>query len=466
VSITSTLSIAAQALKAQQLAIQTTGHNLANVATPGFSRQRVDLVSRFPSFEGGVFLGQGVDVAGVQRVIDRFTEAELLSLNSNIGYADAQSQALASIQDAFPTSGGIDAALSAFFNALSDVANNPAGTAERVSLIGKANALGNTLAATRQILGAEQQNIDQSIDDVAQQVNTLVAQVATLNRQISTTEVRGESANDFRDQRQNLLQKLTNLVSITVREEANGEVTVTAGGLLLVGGERFAALQTASVGAGGLHSLMYTAPGGESFDATTLFKEGKIGSLLSLRDTRLPSMIDRLDELAKTLVDQVNAQHALGFDLTGTPGDNFFSPIAATAGAAGNVSVDGAIAADPRRIAAAAAANTIPGDNRNAQALLNLQSMPFAALGNLTLQDSFLSLVGDIGSQVQDAENQSTFQQALLTQTQARRESVSGVNIDEEMTKLIEFQRAFESSSLLIRTADEMYQSLIDMVKS
>jgi flagellar hook-associated protein 1 FlgK len=464
-SITSTLSIASQALKAQQLAIQTIGHNLANAATPGFSRQRVDLVTAFPSFEGGVFLGQGVDVAGVQRVVDRFTEAELLSLNSSVGYADAQSQALASIQDAFPTSGGIDAALSAFFSALSDVANNPAGTAERVSLVGKANALGNALAETRQILGSEQQNLDQNLNDAAQQVNTLVAQIAALNRQISTTEIRGESANDFRDQRQTMLQKLTNLTDATVREDANGEVAVTAGGLLLVGGNRFASLQTGAVGAGGLHSLTYVTPGGESFDATALFKEGEIGSLLSLRDAQLPSMIDRLDQLAKTLVDEINTQHALGFDLTGTAGGDFFAPIATTAGAAANVKVDSAIVADPRRIAAAAAADTVPGDNRNAQALVSLQSATFTALGNLTLQDSFLSLVGDIGSQVQDAQNQSAFQQALLTQTQARRESVSGVNIDEEMTKLIQFQRAFEASSLLVRTADDMYQSLIDMVR-
>jgi flagellar hook-associated protein 1 len=464
-SITSTLSIAAQALKAQQLAIQTTGHNLANSATPGFSRQRVDLVSAFPSLEGGVFLGQGVDVAGVQRVVDQFTEAELLSLNSSVGYADAQSQALSSIQDAFPTTGGIDTALSAFFGALSDVANNPGGTAERVSLVGKANALGNALSQTRQILSSGQQSIDQSITDAAQQVNTLVSQIATLNGEISTTEIRGESANDFRDQRQTLLQQLTNLTGATVREDANGGVTVTMGGLLLVGGVRYASLQTDSIGTGGLHNVTYVTPGGESFDATALFSQGKMGSLLNLRDVQLPSMIDRLDQMAKTLVDEINAQHALGFDLTGAAGGNFFTPIAATAGAAANVQVDSAVSVDPRRIAAAAAADTVPGDNRNAQALAGLQSTTFAALGNLTLQDSFLSLVGDIGSQVQEAQNQSTFQDQLLTQAQARRESVSGVNIDEEMTKLIEFQRAFESSSMMVRTADQMYQSLLDMVK-
>ena len=462
--ITSTLSLAAQALKAQQLAIQTTGHNLANSATPGFSRQRLDLVSAYPSFEGGVFYGQGVDVAGVQRIIDRFAEAELLSLNASVGYADAQSQALLSIQDAFPTSGGVDAALSAFFGALSDVTNNPGGTAERVSLIGKANALGNALAQTRQILGSEQQNFDESIKDAAQQVNTVVVQIAALNRQISTTEVGGESANDFRDQRQTLLQKLTNLTGATMREEPNGEVTVTVGGLLLVGGDRFASLQTGAIGPGGLHSVTYVTPSGESLDATSLFTQGKIGSLLSLRDVQIQDMIDRLDQLAKTLVDEVNNQHALGFDLTGTAGGDFFTPIAATAGAAANVQVDGAIVANPRRIAAAAASNTVPGDNRNAQALVSLQSTSFASLGGFTLEDSFLSLVGDIGSQASNAQDQSTFKQALLTQAQARRESVSGVNIDEEMTKLIQFQRAFESSSLLIRTVDEMYQSLIDMV--
>jgi flagellar hook-associated protein 1 len=120
--------------------------------------------------------------------------------------------------------------------------------------------------------------------------------------------------------------------------------------------------------------------------------------------------------------------------------------------------------ANPRRIAAAAASNTVPGDNRNAQALVNLQSTSFASLGGFTLEDNFFSLVGDIGSQALNAQDQSSFKQALLTQAQARRESVSGVNIDEEMTKLIQFQRAFESSSLLIRTVDDMYQSLIDMV--
>lgn len=464
-SILSTLSIGAQALKAQQLAIQTTGHNLANVATPGFSRQRVNLASAYPSFEGGVFLGQGVDVTSVARLVDRFAEAELLSLHGGVGYSEAESRALSSLQEIFPLTGGVNGALSAFFGALSDLANNPAGLTERVSVIGKARALGENLALTRQTLTSLQQNLDDDIASAVERVNLLTRQIAGLNGQISFTEVGGESANDFRDQRQTLLQELVSHTGATVREDGTGQVNVTVGGLLLVGGVRFASLSSDSVNGAGLHDVTYHSPDGTAFIATALFPAGKIGSVLNVRDNQVQGFIDRLDQFAKSLVDEANAQHALGFDLNGNTGGNLFNPIAALAGAAGNVQVDTSLAADPRLIAAAAALSALPGDNRNALALVGLRSTTIPALGGLTLEDHFLALLGDVGSQVESAQAQFDFQQAVLTQTQARRESTSGVNIDEEMIKLIQFQRAFESSSMLIRSADEMYQTLIEMVR-
>jgi flagellar hook-associated protein 1 FlgK len=123
------------------------------------------------------------------------------------------------------------------------------------------------------------------------------------------------------------------------------------------------------------------------------------------------------------------------------------------------------LSANPRLIAAAAAPTALPGDNRNALAMLGLRSATVPALGGLTMEDYFLSLVSDLGARAQAAQSRDDFQQSLLSGAQARRESASGVNIDEEMTKLIQFQRAFESSSMLVRTADEMYQDLIDMVR-
>jgi len=463
-SILSTLSIAAQALKAQQLAIQTTGHNLANSATPGYSRQRVDLVSAFPTFEGGVFVGQGVDVEAITRVVDRFAEAELLSQNGDVGYSEAQSQALNSLQEVFPVTGGINGALSQFFTALSDLSNNPAGMTERIGVVAKASALADSIALTRQNLTSLQRNIDQDVQNSLARLNIVLPQIAELNNRIAFGEAAGESANDFRDKRQVLLQEVTQLTGATTREDESGRAIVTLGGLLLVGGDRFASFQSSNLNSAGFHEVTYVAPDGSSFDATTLITGGKIGAALDARDRQVQDAVDGLDQFAKALVDTVNAQHALGVDLNGDAGGDFFTPIAA-GGAAANVRVAGPLAADPRLIAAAATAEALPGDNRNALALVGLRSASVAALAGQTLENGFLSLIGTVGSQVASAQARFQFQQDLLSQTQARRESTSGVNVDEEMIKLIQFQRAFEASSLLVRTGDAMYQSLLEMVK-
>jgi flagellar hook-associated protein 1 FlgK len=464
-SILSALNIAVKAMEAQQKAIQTTGHNLANVDTPGFSRQRVELSSAAPSAEGPFSLGQGTVISGVKSLVSRFIEAELINLNSTLGSTEAQSQALAGVEQAFPVTGGIEAALDAFFAALSDLANNPAGQAERVSLIGKARALGDTLRQTRSVLTTLQSNLDKDLHAAVGRVNALLPQIATLNRQIAQSEAGGQPASDLRDQRQVFLQELSRLTGATVLEDQDGQVTALAGGLLLVGGDRAASLDDTTLSPTGFRLAYYKNPGGVSFDATSLFTKGEIGGLLTMRDTEVSNIIGRLDQLAKSLVDVVNAQHVLGFDLNGVAGGNFFNPIATVPGAAALVQVNSTVVANPNLIAAAQTAAGVPGDNGNALALVNLQTTAIVALGSTTLKNYFLSLVGDVGAKVQATEDSLNFQKSLLTQTQARRESVSGVNQDEEMTNLILFQRAFEAASLLVRTGDEMYQTILEMVR-
>jgi flagellar hook-associated protein 1 FlgK len=412
-----------------------------------------------------VYLGQGVDVSGIRGIVDRFLEGELVSLNGSIGYTDVESRTLGGVEDAFPTTGGLDVAMSAFFGALSDLANNPAGLTERVSLIGKAKGLADAFARTRGILTSLQKDLNDDLQNTASRVSVLTSQIARLNHQIATTETPTQPANDFRDQRQTLLQELSNLTGATVREEADGQVTVIGNGILYVSGDRFGTLDANQVNSAGTRIVTYTAPDGVGFDATALLTSGKIGATVQMRDVEVPGYIDRLDNLAYTMAQVVNQQHALGFDLSGAAGGDFFTPLASASGAASALQVDGAVQADPRLIAAAGTAAGVPGDNQNALALAALQSTTFAALGGMTLMDSFLSLAGDVGARAQVTESSLNFQKDLLTQTQSRRESVSGVNIDEEMTNLILFQRSFEASSMIIKTSDEMYQTLIDMTR-
>ena len=464
-SIMSTLFIGREALSAHQQAIQTTGHNIANVNTPGFSRQRVELSSATPVTLGRIPFGQGVNVDRIQGIVSDFFETQLLSTNGTLGFAQAESRALAGVEHALPTSGGIASALDNFFGALGDLANNPGGQAERVNLIGKARALGETLNQTRSVLAHVQTDLDKDLDGAVQRVNDLLPQIAALNHQISGSEIDVQPANDLRDQRQVRLQELAQLTGATVQETDDGHAIVHVNGLLLVSDDRAAVLDASTFNSSGSRKVSYTSPHGVTADATSVITKGEIGGLIAARDTEVTGTIGKLDQLAKTLVDQVNSQHALGFDLNGVAGANFFTPIAGVAGAAGQVQVAAVVVADPRLIAAAQTAAGAPGDNGNARALGTLQTTSLTALGNTTLSNYFLGLVGEAGTKVQANENSLNFQQSLLRESQARRESVSGVNLDEEMTNLIVFQRAFQAASVLVRTGDEMYQTILDMVR-
>lgn len=464
-SILSTLFIGREALTAHQQAIQTTGHNLANVSTPGFSRQRVELSSALPETRGNLSLGHGVHVDGIRGLMSDFFETQLLNVNSSLGFSEAENRALAGVEGAFPTTGGLPVAVDNFFAALSDLASNPGGQTERVNLIGKANTLGGSLDHIRGIIANVQTSTDKDLAVAVQRVNDILPQIAKLNKQIVAGELGGERANDARDQRQVLLQQLSRLTGATVQEEDDGQVTVHVQGLLLVGQDQSATLDASTLNASGLRVITYQSPNGIQADATAIITKGEIGGLVAMRDGEVPRVLDRLDQLAKTLVDTVNAQHALGFDLNGTPGGTFFDPIATTAGAAAQVHVANAVVADPQLIAAAQTAAGVPGDNRNALALVNLKDATSGTLGNTSLNTYLQSLIGDVGNNAQASENGLDFQNALLKESQARREATSGVSIDEELTNLILFQRAFQAASVLVRTGDEMYQTILDMVR-
>ena len=153
-SILSVLHIGTGALLAQQQALQTTSHNIANVDTPGYTRQRVTLSSAYPVNKGSFFIGLGVNASAVTGVVDNFFEAQLVSLKPGLGFAEAEQRALSGVANALPVTEeqGIGPALEAFWGALSEVANNPAGQAERANLIGSANTLSDVLRQTRTAL--------------------------------------------------------------------------------------------------------------------------------------------------------------------------------------------------------------------------------------------------------------------------------------------------------------------------
>jgi flagellar hook-associated protein 1 FlgK len=453
------LTIGQTALMAQQKAIDITGNNIANVNTDGYSRQRLNLVQNSPVRANGDTMSMGVKAEQrIQRFYDQFLGAQLNNENQTLGRWAAQKNILDKVEVMFDeTSGyGLNTAMSEYWNAWQNVSNNPSGHAERVSLVNAGQYLSSTFRNLRGSLTNLQSDIDHQVESSVAQVNQIAAQIADLNAKISQVEVTGDAANDYRDQRDQLTLQLAKLVDINSFEDGDGALVIDiGGGRPLVDKGTTWTISTSIIG--GVQNVFWQDGSGGSVDITNRINDGELKGLIDGRDTVVSGYIGRLDSLAGTIIARVNALHSAGYALDGSQ-NAFFS------GAnAGDISVNAAVAADPNLIAAANAVATLPGDNRTAIAIANLQIGLTMSGGTATFDNFYNSLVGDVGSDTQSAGLNFDHQSSMINNLEARRQEVSGVSLDEEMVNLIKYQHAYNAAAKLITTTDELLDTLLGL---
>lgn len=476
ISLLTSLTMARRALQAQQAAIQTAGHNIAGANTPGFSRQRVDLVSAypFPLAQIGT-LGTGVDVKDITRIRDMLLDSQFRDAQQTLGRQEAEEAALAKVEALFgePSDNGLAGTMSALFASFEDLANHPTDLAVRTVVRDKARSLVDQFHRLDNGLERLKLDLNNEIVGVAKQVNGLAQQIADLNNQIAMSEGGGGSANDLRDQRDHAVDELTKLVGGSIMEDADGQIRVTVGGgLTIVDGSTSVALEAKVLGVSDptypdsvrlmLGGMMMT-PGG-----------GKLAGLLEARNSTtgfIKGVQSQLDTLAKAIVDRVNAIHVAGYGLDGVGGRNFFtytSPPSGVTGAARLISLDPIIETNVTTIAAASTAN--PGDNGTARALAALQD----DAGGLTLPSGqsatfgayVSSLVGDLAEQEAGAKRSVNLQTTVAEFLIGQRDQVSGVSLDEEMTDLIRFQKAYEAAAHFTNVVNDLLGTLIRQLGS
>lgn len=455
------LSMGGQALLTHQRAIYVTGNNIANVNTPGYSRQRLRLESNTPVQTAMGLMGNGVRAAGVERIYERFLGIQINQESQNLGRWEAFKDGAEAVEVVFDeTDGyGLSQALSEFWNAWHDVSNNPSGQTERIVLRAKAESLTDTFNGKYADLLREQQQLDMRIQDAVDQINRLSEEIADLNQKIVETESGGHPANDYRDRRDLLLKELSGYIDINTIEDAGGSVSVSvASGRSLVERTQTWQLDT-QTNADGLAQIVWLDGAGGAVDMTDQITGGKLKGWLDVRDGVIQDYLYRLDNLAQTLTDEVNALHAAGFGLDGSTGNAFFSG----AGAAG-IEVNAAILDNVNLIAAASTAEGVPGDNRNAIAIAALQHELLIDGNTATLDAYYQSLVSDSGTQVQRADAHHSHQLDMVSHLENYRDSISGVSLDEEMVNLVKFQSAYEAAAKLISTADELMQTVLQML--
>jgi flagellar hook-associated protein 1 FlgK len=310
--LTSSLQIGRSALSASQVALQMTGNNIANAATPGYHRQRITLAGVAGDEVGsGLFVGRGVKVADLQRVVSPALQARVRSSVADQSAARVQLDVLNTIESMTNELTGIDLStqLGRFFNAFSELANNTSTTAMRSTVIEEGAAVASYVGALRGDLAGARSALDDELGDVVERADQLVEAIATMNREIINAEQGRGVEGGLRDQRDRLLLELSELVDISVTEQPMGTVDVLVGSIPVILGTVSRGLQLDTFsGASGLEVRVMTRDDPEVVDASG----GRIGGLIEQRSSAYDATIADLDTLSAELIFQVNRLHSSG----------------------------------------------------------------------------------------------------------------------------------------------------------
>lgn len=456
----SPFEIGRRALRANQFGMTIAGQNIANVNTPGYTRQSVQLSSSVSDIYTPNSVGAGVNIDGVRSHRERFIESRLQTETGISGRLTAQRDALAPVETALGDAGtgGISAAINNFFNSFSDLEANPSSVSVRAAVTGAGTELSSAFNSTRLRLTDVRTQTDNDVRTTAGQVNDLTKRVAALNKDIRFGENNGANTSELRDQRGELIRQVSELSGARAVENNDNTVTLTTGdGRALVIGDQSNDLIIEETQPDNLARLLL---GGTPAVITD-------GRLKGLSDAigQIGDRITDLDQLASSIATRVNALHTGGADLDGVAGVNFFTvPAGGAPITAANLSVATAVQSNPRLVVASAA-NAGSGDGtiaRNIAALLSDASSTAGARSG-TFNGIYGSIVADAGAGVKAAEDSLTTQAAILSQVTAQRDSFSGVSLDEEAISLMQYQKAYEAAARFLRVADEMTQTVLSI---
>jgi flagellar hook-associated protein 1 len=451
-SLIASLATAVSGMSAEQGALETTTNNVANVNTPGYSRETPVLVSSDPVEVDGLTFGTGVTLQSVQSIRDSLLETQIQEQSQGQGQYTALASALQQTQLNFTTSDtDIGTSIANFFDSLNQLSANPSDLPTRQNVLTAAGNLASSFNTAADNLTQQGTSLDQNVVQQVTQVNQLSQQIASLNGQISNLENSGQTANEFVDQRQQAIDQLSSLVNVSVIQADNSLTLTTGNGVPLVTGQSAFQLTT-QTNAQGLHDVY-----GGGNDITAQLTSGQLGGTIEARDQEIPALQNQLDTLAAGLANAVNGVQVAGFDLKGNAGTDLFNPPpAGVVGAAANLSV---ALTNPALIAASSDGS--PGSNGNAQALYALNGQ--AVIDGQTPTNYYSSIVYNVGNDESNASAQQTASAAILQQLNDQRGAVSGVSLDEEAANMVQYQDAFQASAEVVTTINDMMYAVIQM---
>jgi flagellar hook-associated protein 1 FlgK len=456
-------------LVAAKAAIATTGHNITNANTEGFSRQRVQTEVAEP--RGGQWgkntIGTGTKISRIERINDEYIEKQIRNANRELSHFEEKDMSLRQIEDIFNemNGDGLNRLISRFFNEFRKLSDEPESLAVRESVREATKAMVNDFHRLRREVDEVRRHLDSKVEGYSSEVNSYVSQVADLNKKIRALEPTGGPPNDLLDQRDVALKKLGSYLDITAHKDNHGNFNVDIRGVgpLIAGGEsEHLYVERTSADSQGKPEQAFDVKTSGSVPGTIThqIKGGKLGAVMEVRDKTISTILSRLDEMAYTISASVNEIHKQGYTPSGVKDILFFKPMAQKERAAEFLSLSDEIQDSIDNIATAAIPEA-PGDNRIAIAISRLQNQKMMNNGYSSADEWYNSIVSDVG--VATSKNRFVLNQQkdIMNQLNKVRDQISGVSIDEETTNLLQFQHAFDASAKVIQVADELLKTVL-----
>ncbi len=454
--LSSLLYVGASGLSASQHGVQTASDNIANVDTPGFHRRESIQSTRQTYTLGGLTQGAGVKVDGTKRFVDEALEQRLRDAKMDSGYAEARADVLRQAEVIFGDLDGfgMSNALDGLFSSFDRLAREPQDGGARQQVLDSAQQFVDDVSRVSDQIIDLQGELDVRIEDQVERINTLSGEIAQLNLQIGGLS---DPPPDLLDKRDEVVSELGSLVGINVvQSEQRLAVSLQGSGFsLVVDGVTQKLSSSTTSGA----AVITGDKNGIPLDVTTSITGGALTGTVEARNVDLQATADQVDQFVFDFANAINAVHAGGYGTDGVNGRNLFAVSATASGAAGTLELDAAVDGQPDLVAAATDPLLVPGDNRNALALAELRDVALA--GGQTPGDTLRSVLSDFGSRLSIATTSAEARTAVEVHLEDMRSSVSGVNLDEEMTLLLQYRQSYAAAARVIQTADELMQEVV-----
>ena len=449
------LNIGMQALDVSEAALNTIGNNIANANTPGYTEETVDVSSNPITLSGGDITGGGVTLDQVTSSRDELLNQQIQQQTALQGSANEVSTLLDQAQTYFGDTGtDIASELTSFSSSLAALSASPSSASTQQTVLTAGQNLAQAFNSTAAGLTSVQSEADSDVTSSVSQINSLTQQIAQLNGELTQSASSGQNGGVIEDQRDELVQQLSNLVGVSVSQSSEGEVITTGNGTPLVMGSQSFNLQTAT-GANGLQEVEDS----NGNDITSNLSGGELGGALQVANQTIPGYLTQLNTLATQFATAMNAAQAEGTDSNGNAGQPFFSLPAGGANAAAGISV---ALTSPSQIAISSDGSA--GSNGN---VANLSAVLTTALpSGETAANTYASLVYQVGNDASNASADSTAVGQSLLQLTNQQGSVSGVSIDDETANLIRYQTAYEAGARIVSTIQQLSTDTLDMGSS